>query len=75
MMLVKNTTPLSEGGGQEKNVHMRATAAVPPFSLTERTVCSIPEAPCLGKCRTGHNFFTCQWRNGSFLPVKKWKGE
>ena len=41
-----------------------------PFSLTERTVCSILEAPCLGKFRTGHGFFTCQWRTGSFLPIK-----
>ena len=25
-----------------------------------RTVCFILEAPCHGKCRTGHDFFTCQ---------------
>ena len=30
------------------------------FSLTERTVCFIFEAPCLGRFRTGHDFFTCQ---------------
>ena len=30
------------------------------FSLTERPVCYIFEAPLLGKCRTGHDFFIWQ---------------
>jgi len=31
-----------------------------PFSLTERSVCFILEAPFFGKCRTGHDLFICQ---------------
>ena len=46
------------------NVLLMNIGALPrrcrPFSLTERSVCFIPDAPFLGKCRAGHDLFICQ---------------
>ena len=41
-----------------------------PFSLAERSVCFILEAPFLGECRKGHGLFICQWRNGNLCSSK-----
>ena len=60
------TSPQMQGllGGPSLTPKELQIGALPrqcrPFSLTERSVCFIPEAPFLGKCRTGHDLFICQ---------------